>query len=145
MPLYNQLLPIPFLAFGYPMNTFLVFKAEAVLADTFSQQVYIPMGKQGGAKGLRIELDFNANPGNFEFDVMENSTPDFTGTGQRGYQQVVTSGQLTQAGLTTGKNGALTKISTDLNPFFGEFFCLYVKTAPTNANITVTARVTRAA
>jgi hypothetical protein len=144
-PLYNSKLPIPFLCMGYPSDYFLVFSADAVLTGQFSQQVSIPLSKVGGARGIRVELDFSADPGNFEIDVMESTRIDVAGTGQNNFQQVPTGGALTQANKTTGINGANTHCGTDQIPFAGLFACLFVKTQPSNGGITVTARIVRTA
>ncbi|MGA9670368.1 MAG: hypothetical protein WBQ94_14240 [Terracidiphilus sp.] len=140
MPAYNTAYPPPFLAYEFPLNTYLVFSKEAIVAGEFSQQVSIPLGLVAGQKGIRVELDFNQNPGAYEIDVMESDN-DLLGGSQ--YQQVPTGGALTT--VTTGANGPNTHQSTDLIPVAGQFVLLYVKTAPANGGTTVTARITRAA
>lgn len=140
MPQYNAQYPPPFLAIGAPLHTFLVFSAEALQQGEFSQQVSLPLGPVAGQKGIRVEVDFNANPGVYEIDVME---ADNDSAGSLEYQQVPSSGQLNT--VTAGPNGASTHVSTDLIPVAGQFVCLFVKTAPANANITCTARISRAA
>lgn len=139
MPLFNTKNPPPALCLGYPLNQEIVLVAEAVTIDTFSQQVSIPLGPTSGARGIRVEGDFNSNPGTFEFDIMESDDP--AGVA-RGYQQVPTGGVINT--VTTGKNGTSTHFGTDLIPFAGQFCCIYIKTVPTNATITVTVRITRA-
>jgi hypothetical protein len=137
MPVYNSQLPPPFLGRDFPLNNFLVFKAETLLTGEFSQQLQIPTGLS--AKGVRVELDFSANPGAYEIDVMEADT-DLNGPQE--YQQVPSGGQLNT--VTVGPNGANTHQSSDLIPVAGQFVCLYVRTAPANA-VTATARISRAA
>lgn len=140
MPPYNTQSPPPFLAIGAPLNTYLVFIAELVAAGEFSQQLGLPLAAVAGQKGIRVEIDFSANPGAFEIDVME---ADWDANGQLEYQQVPSAGQLNT--VTNGPNGANTHSSTDLIPIAGQFCCLFVKTAPANAGIKVTARISRAA
>lgn len=141
MPSYNTIQPTPFLGLGYPLNQIVIFNAEAVTADEFSQQFSIDMGAVGGQKGIRIEGDFNSNPGTFEFDVMERA---FDADGKkRNYQQVPFGGSITTT--TTGDAGPNTHFGVDLLPFAGPFGLIYVKTAPSNASITCTLRVTRTA
>lgn len=138
-PLYNAQYPPPFLAIGAPLHTFLVFNAEALVVNEFSQQVSLPMAAVAGQKGIRVEIDFSANPGVYEIDVME---ADNDPAGSLEYQQVPAGGQLNT--VTAGPNGASTHVSTDLIPVAGQFVCLFVRTAPANA-CTCTARITRAA
>lgn len=142
MPKYGSALQPPFLGTNYPLHQYAVFNAEAVTLGEYSQQVGLPLGPTTGAKGIRVEIDFSANPGNFEFDVMESDSDIL---GPLGYDQVPTGGGMTQANVTSGPNGANTRIATDLIPVAGQFVCLYVKTIPSNASITCTARITRAA
>lgn len=144
MPLYNTLSPPPALGTHYPLNQVTVFTKETVLTGQFSQQISIPLGMNIGSKGIRVEGDFNANPGTFEFDIMESDFDSgIAATGGQAYQQVPTSGSITT--VTTGVNGASTHFGTDLIPFAGQFCLIYIKTQPTNATITVTIRITRAA
>lgn len=140
MPPYNTQSPPPFLGRDFPLNTFLVFNAEAVQAGEYSQQIQIPTGLT--QKGLRLQIDHSANPGNCEYLVMEGDN-DLAGSSD--YDQVPAGGDLTQANLTSGPNGATTRLSTDLIPVAGQFVSIFVKTAPSNAGIKVTARFTRAA
>lgn len=138
-PAYNSQYPPPFLAYEFPLNTFLVFNAEALAINEFSQQVQLPIGPVSGQKGIRVEIDFSANPGVFEIDVME---ADNDLAGELEYQEVPSGGQINT--VTAGPNGASTHASTDLIPVAGQFVCLFVKTNPGNA-CTCTARITRAA
>lgn len=145
MPAYGTLQPPPFLGRHFPMAQQTVFVAEAVVASEYSQQVSIPLTDLGETRAVRVEIDFSANPGNVEIDVMESDVD--TGnkiTGGLGYQQV-SSGNLTQAALASGPNGASTRLAGDFTNWAGQFACLFVKVAPSNASITVTARITRAA
>ena len=140
MPQYNTALQPPFLSYEYPLNEYLVFNAEALTAGEFSQQVSIPIGPVAGQKGIRVEVDFNQNPGAFELDVMES---DYDLNGELNYQQVPAAGQINT--VTAGMNGANTHQSTDLIPVAGQFACIFVKTPPANAGTTATVRISRAA
>lgn len=142
MPSYNTNYPPPFLAYEYPLSSYLVFSKEALTVGEFSQQVSLPLGLVAGQKGIRVEVDFNSDPGNFELDVLE---ADNDTAGQFEYQQVPSGGAMTQANKTSGPNGVNTHISTDLIPVAGQFVLVYVKTAPSNASITATVRISRAA
>lgn len=141
MPRYGTQTPPPSLSPFYPTNQFAVFSAEAVTLAEYSERVNIAMGSVGGQKGIKVEIDFSADPGTVTIDVMESDS-DILGTG--GYQKVPTGGTMTQATLTTGPNGANTRLGSDLIPFAGQFGCLKITVAPTNV-VTVTARITRAA
>lgn len=143
MPSYGTQTPPPALFPFPPGNRFLVFNAESPLAGAYSQQVTLPTGPTAGSRGIRVEIDFSANPGNVEIYIME-SDADFE-NGSLGYNQVPVGGDLTQAGIISGPNGASTRLTTDLIPIAGQFCCLYVKTAPSNAGIKTTARISRAA
>jgi hypothetical protein len=140
MPSYNTRNPPPFLGYTFPDNNYLGFNAEALAAGEFSQQVQIPIGPVAGQKGIRVEVDFNQNPGAFELDVMES---DSDLNGSLNYQQVPSGGQINT--VTNGMNGANTHQSTDLIPVAGQFVCIFVKTPPANAGTTATVRITRAA
>jgi hypothetical protein len=140
MPPYNTQLPPPFLGRDFPLNTFLLFNAETVRAGEYSQQIQLPAGIS--ALGGRLEIDFSADPGAGEFLLMESS---FDPNGSAGYDQVPAGGDLVYGNITSGPNGANTRLSTDLQPISGSFVCVYCKTAPSNAGIKVTARITRAA
>lgn len=133
---YNTQVPPPAL-FPYPPgNKFRVFDGEAVVAGEYSQQVCIPAAPGGTAqRGLRVVFDFNAAPGTFEFLLME---ADSDVDGATEYAQVPSGGDVTAVNA-----GSATQATVDLLPFQGQFFCVYVKTAPTNSNITVIARVAR--
>ena len=135
MPPYGNFLNPPAI---YQGDSFLAFNAEALTTGEFSQQIALPPNQASGTKGVRIELDFSANPGAYEIDVMECDSDQ---NGKTEYQQIPTGGQLNT--VTTGPNGASTHQSTDLIPVAGQMLCLYVKTQPANA-VTCTARVTRA-
>lgn len=139
MPLYNTKNPPPFLGLGYPTNHERVFNLEALVSGQFSQQVSVPIGPAGGAKGIRVEGDFSADPGTFEIDIMEASTDD---NGAVNYQQVPTGGAITT--VVTGVNGASTHFGVDLQPFAGDFALLYIKTKPSNV-CTLKARIVRTA
>src|SRR5579871_2375720 len=141
MPAYGTQATPPALFFSYPNNQATVFSSEAVVAGEYSQQVQIPLNPTAGSRGVRVEVDFNSDPGNFEIDVMES---DADSLGSLGYDQVPAGGGMTQANKTAGPNGANTRVATDLVPISGQFLCLYVKTAPSNASIKATARITRA-
>jgi hypothetical protein len=141
MPPYNTQSPPPAL-FPFPPNhAFLVFNGDTLTAGEYSQQVALPPGPTAGARGVRVEVDFSADPGAIEIYVMESDN-DPAGSG--GYDQVPSGGDLVYANITSGPNGANTRLSTDLIPIAGQFTCLYVKTKPTNA-VTCTARISRAA
>jgi hypothetical protein len=148
MPAFGTLNPPPFLGLGYPLGQFYAFDEESVVTNEFSERVGVPLLPTGGARGIRIEGDFSANPGAFEFDIMESDVDisvlpgDIDVGGAPGYQQVPTAGSITT--VTTGVNGASTHFGTDLIPFAGQFCCIFVKTQPGNA-VTVTLRITRAA
>lgn len=142
MSVYGTQNPPPALFPFPPGNQFLVFNKEAVVTGEFSQQVALPTGPTAGQRGVRVEIDFNAAPGNCEFEVMES---DWDQNGSAGYALVSTTADLTQTGLVAGPNGAGTRLVVDLTPFSGQFACLFVKGAPANSNITVTARISRAA
>lgn len=143
MPVYNAQVPPIALGFDYPLLQAFVWKAEALVLNEVSQQVQIPRSRSGtGSPGIRVEIDFNQNPGNVTINVLE-SDDDLLGTG--GYDQVPAAGQLTQANLLAGPNGASTRLAVDLQPFSGQFFALQVAVPPSNGGTTATARVTRAA
>lgn len=139
MPAYNTRNPPPFLGYTYPDNNYLVFNAEALTTGEFSQQVNLPIGPVAGQKGIRVEVDFSANPGAFELDVMES---DYDLNGALNYQQVPSAGQINT--VVAGMNGASTHQSTDLIPVAGQFVCIFVKTQPANP-CTATVRISRAA
>ena len=141
-PLYDTQYPPPFLSYEAPLNTFLVFNGEALVTGKMSQQVSLPIGPVAGPKGIRVEVDFNQNPGVFELDVVE---VDDDTQGQQEYQLVPTAGQLVNGNLTSGPNGASTHISSDLIPVAGQMVAIYVKTQPANAGTTARVRITRAA
>lgn len=138
-PAYNTQSPPPALFPFGPGNRQLVFNAEALTTGEYSQQIVLPTGPVAGAREVRIEIDFSANPGVFEIDVMESDS-DFE-NGKAEYQQVPTGGQINT--VTAGPNGANTHQSTDLIQISGQFMCLYVRMQPANA-VTCTARITRA-
>jgi hypothetical protein len=142
MPAYGTLSSIPALHVFPPMHAYLVFSAEALTLNEYSQQVNLPPAPRGNAKGIRVVIDFNQNPGNVEIDVLE---ADNDSAGKPDYVNVPTGGALTQASLTTGPNGASTRLVTDLIPVAGQFIALFVKVAPSNANTTCSARISRAA
>lgn len=142
MPAYNSQVPPPALFPFYPQSQFRVFSAEALVINEYSQQVQLPPGPTAGAKGIRVVIDFNANPGNVEILVVE---ADNDAAGAADYVQVPSGGDLTQGQLTAGPNGANTRLTTDLIPVAGQFAALFVKLPPSNGNITATARFTRAA
>jgi hypothetical protein len=141
MPAYNTQNPPPALMGLPPLNQFTVWKAETLLVNEVSQQVSITRHPVLGAVGIRVEIDFSANPGNVTINVLES---DDDMLGAAGYDQVPAAGQLTQANLVAGPNGASTRLCVDLQPFSGQFAALQVAVAPTNA-VTATARITRAA
>jgi hypothetical protein len=138
MPVYNTLKNPPAL---YQGDSALVFNAEAVVAGEYSQQVALPVNQPSGTKGVRVVIDASAAPGAGEFYVME---ADNDGAGDLDYVQVPSGGDLTFANITAGPNGAGTRWTTDLIPVAGQNLLIYCKTAPSNAGIKVTARVTRA-
>jgi hypothetical protein len=141
MPPYNTQVPPPALfASGGPQSSFLVLNKEAVLASEYSQQVHLAPNPSSSTKGLRVVIDFSANPGNVEFYVCES---DNDSAGSADYIEVPSGGDLTQGSLITGPNGALTRLVADLNPFAGQFAALFTKTPPSNGGITCTARFTR--
>jgi hypothetical protein len=142
MPPYGTAPNLPALFPFPPGHTFLVFSAEAVIAAETSQQVALPPGPTAGAKGVRLVIDHNAAPGNCEYYLAES---DNDAAGVQDYNLVPIGGDLTQAGLVAGPNGAGTRLITDQIPVAGQFVAVYVKTAPSNANIKVTARISRAA
>ena len=142
MPAYGTQNTPPALFPFYPQSEYLVFNVEALVLSEYSQQVNLPPGPTAGQKGIRVVIDFNANPGNVEIDVLE---ADNDAAGTADYANVPNGGQLTQAVITNGPNGASTRLISDLLPIAGQFVCLFVKTKPSNANITCTARITRAA
>ena len=137
MPAYNTQSPPPFLGRDFPLNNYLVFSKDTLTTGEFSQQLQIPRGLATAA--LRIEIDFSANPGTFEIDIMEADTDT---SGALEYQQVPTGGSITT--VVAGPNGASTHQSVDLAAISGQFVCLYVKTATQNV-CTCTARISRAA
>lgn len=137
-PLYNALLNAPAL---YQGDSSLVFNAEAVVAGEFSQQVALPVNQASGTKGVRVVIDHSANPGNCEYQICE---ADNDGAGSSDYVQVPNGGDLTQGTITSGPNGLLTRLTSDLIPVAGQNLVLFVKTPPSNAGIKVTARITRA-
>lgn len=137
-PAYNFLTNAPALSQG---DAFLVFNNELVTAAEFSQQVALAVSQAAGTKGIRVVIDHSANPGNCEYQICES---DNDGAGSSDYVQVPSGGDLTQAGLTNGPNGASTRLTADLIPVAGQNVSIYVKTAPSNANIKVTARITKA-
>jgi hypothetical protein len=141
MPLYNTQSPPPAL-FPFPPNHFfLVFNADTLATSEYSQQVALPPGPTAGARGIRVQIDFSADPGAIEIYVMEGDN-DVAGAGD--YDQVPNGGDLVYGNITSGPNGANTRLSTDLIPIAGQFTCLFVKTKPTNA-VTCSARISRAA
>jgi hypothetical protein len=141
-PLYNAQYPPPFLAIGAPLNTYLVWNNEAVQAGEFSQQLGLPLGPVAGQKGIRVVIDASAAPGAGEFYVLE---ADNDVAGPQDYVQVPAAGDLTFANITNGPNGPGTRWTTDLIPVAGQAVALFCKTAPSNAGIKITARITRAA
>lgn len=140
MPPYNSQYPPPFLGRDFPLNTFLVFNAEALKVGEYSQQVQVPVGLS--AKGIRVQVDFSSDPGAGEILVLEG---DNDAAGSADYDQVPSAGDLVYANITSGPNGPNTRLATDLIPVAGQFVCLYVKAVPSNSGITATARITRAA
>lgn len=138
MPAYNTLNPPPALMLDYPNNRALVFKTEAVTSGEFSQQVSLPLAfpAAGGGKGIRVEGDFSAAPGTFEFDIMESDSDKENGSA--GYNQVPSSGA-----ITATVSGSATHFATGLIPFAGQFCCIFVKTQPSNP-VTVSLRISRA-
>jgi|SRR5580658_1604551 hypothetical protein len=141
-PAYGTLGNVPAIFPFPPGHTFLAFNAEAVLAGEYSQQVALPPGPTAGAKGIRVVIDASAAPGAGEFYVMEG---DNDPAGSADYVQVPSGGDLAFGNITAGPNGAGTRWTSDLIPVAGQFVCLYCKTAPSNAGIKITARITRAA
>lgn len=142
MPPYNTLYPPPAIYTDAPLNSFLVFKAEALAINEYSQQVSLPSGRVGLSKGVRVVIDFNQNPTNVEILVVE---ADNDAAGSADYTLVPTAGDLTQANLMQGPNGASTRLATDLIPIAGQSVALFVKTPPSAGGTTCTARITRAA
>lgn len=135
MPLYGTQQPAPALFTSYPMNTFPLFNAEALVSGTYSERVQLPPAPLGSADvRMRITIDFSAAPGAFEIWVMEDDTALL---GAAHYAQVPVNGVINA--LNTGST---TQATLDLTPFQGQFLCLYVKTQPANA-VTCTARATR--
>jgi len=141
MPSYNTQFPPPALFSFGPGNFALVFNSETVLAAEYSQQVNLPAGPTAGQRGIRVQIDHSAAPGNCEYYILE---ADNDAAGQLDYTEAPNGGDLTQANLVAGPNGAGTRLSTDLIPIAGQFVLIYVKTAPANA-VKVTARISRAA
>jgi hypothetical protein len=142
MSIYGTQSPPPALFPFPPGHAFLVFNAEAVVAGEYSQQVALPTGPTAGQRGIRVEIDFSADPGAGEFYVMEGDN-DSAGSGD--YDQVPAGGDLAYGNITAGPNGVNTRLSTDLIPIAGQFVLIYCKTKPSNAGIKVTARISRAA
>lgn len=143
MPKYNTQVPPPAIfPSGGPQCQATVFSAEALTLGEFSQQVHLAPNVNAGSKGIRVVIDFSANPGNVEILVVE-SDRDIPG-GTADYIIVPAAGDLTQASLASGPNGALTRLVTDLIPIAGQFVCLFVNVVPSNGGITCTARITRA-
>lgn len=142
MPAYGTQTPPLALFPFYPESQVFVHSAETVTAGESSQQLHLPPGPVAGQKGIRVEVDFSADPGNFEFYVQES---DDDSLGSASYQLVPSGGDITQATKTAGPNGANTRVATDLIPIAGQFCDLYWKTPPSNGSIKVTARITRAA
>lgn len=140
MPPYNTQVPPPALFPFPPGNRFLVFNAEALTTGEFSQQVTLPTGPTAGARGIRVEIDFSADPGAYELDIMESDS-DFE-NGADEYQTVPIAGIINT--VTTGPNGANTHQSSDLIPIAGQFCSIYVAAAPANP-VTATVRISRAA
>lgn len=141
MPVYGTN-ALPTALFPFPPGNFvLVLSAEKILAAEYSERVALPPGPTAGQRGIRIQIDFSADPGAAEIYVME---ADNDAAGVLDYDQVPGSGDLKYANITAGPNGINTRLSTDLIPIAGQFCCLYVKTAPTN-NVTCSARISRAA
>jgi hypothetical protein len=140
MPAYGTNNPPYSITFNPPLNQYVIHAAEAVVTGELSERFQMPLNPQGPARGLRIEIDFSAAPGNCEVQVME-SDDDLLGA--LGYNQVAAGGDQTQANLVAGPNGAGTRLIFELIPFAGQFSALFWKTAPAN-NVTVTARATRA-
>jgi|ERR1700722_5226707 len=141
MPAYNTQVPPPALFPFPPGHTFLVFNGDTLQVGEFSQQVTLPTGPTAGQRGIRVVIDFSADPGAGEIYVMEADN-DAAGSGD--YVQVPVGGDLAYAAVTKGPNGANTRLTADLIPIAGQFACLYVKTAPSNA-VKCTARISRAA
>ncbi len=143
MPAYGTQVPPPAIyPQGGPQSSFLVFAAEAVVINEYSQQVHLAPGPTSNTKGVRVVIDFNQNPGNCEFLVVE---ADNDKAGSSDYALVPSAGDLTQTNLMNGPNGVNTRLATDLIPIAGQFAAVFVKTPPSNGGTTVTARITRAA
>jgi|SRR5580700_1368256 hypothetical protein len=142
MSVYGTQSPPPALFPFPPGHAFLVFNAEAVVAGEYSQQVTLPTGPTGAERGIRVVIDASSAPGAGEFYVME---ADNDAAGSSDYVQVPSGGDLTFANVTSGPNGAGTRWTADLIPVAGQLVCLYCKTAPSNAGIKITARISRAA
>ena len=141
MPAYGTQTSVPALFPFPPENSFLVFNVDTLVTGEYSQQVSLPPGPTAGARGIRVQIDFSADPGACEFYVMEG---DNDAAGSADYDLVPSGGDLVYGNITTGPKGVNTRLSTDLIAIAGQFTCLFVKTKATNA-VTCTARITRAA
>jgi hypothetical protein len=124
-----------------PGDSFLVFNSELVTAGEYSERITLRPVIASGQKGVRVQIDFSADPGAGEFYIMEG---DNDAAGVKDYDQVPSGGDLAYSAITTGPNGINTRLSTDLIPVAGQMMCGYVKTAPSNAGIKVIMRFTRA-
>jgi hypothetical protein len=138
-PLYNTQVPPPALFSNYPQNTFPLFNGEVVLAGQFSQQVHIPPNPTGSAdRRARFVITFDADPGAFEFDIMESD--DDLGQGTNGYTEVPVSAVINA--LNPGSPGGVFIATVDLEVFQGQFCLLYCRTAPANNPLHTKAVVT---
>lgn len=134
-PLYNTQVPPPALFSNYPQNQFPVFNGDIVLVGQFSQQVSIPPNPTGSAdRRLRVVVTFDADPGAFEFDIMES---DYDLSGTNGYAEVPVASVINALNPTAP--GGVFIATVDLDVFQGQFACLYCRTAPANNPVHVTA------
>lgn len=130
MPKYNTLNPPPFLGALYPLSQFLLFNAEAITATEYSQQVHIGPGPSGSSVAVSLEGDFNATPGTFDLQIVTADT------------DVLAEYTILGSDITTTAAGSNTHFRVEIPQFVGQFLAVYVKTAPTNASITLTLRAT---
>lgn len=136
-PLYNAQVPPPALFPFYPGNKFKLFNAEALTADTYSQQIHI-VPKPTAPTTVSLVLDFSAAPGTFEIDIQEDDSD--TAASAAHYHQIPSGGV-----MNTLNSGSATQCTLELTNFVGQFLAAYVKTAPSNgssvlATLTVTVR-----
>lgn len=131
MPLYNAAQNVPAI---YPGDSISVFNAEAPAAGQVSQQVNLPLDPLGNPASLSVELLFSANPGAYEFDIVDADTdiPD-------AYVPIPAIGQMTvaQAGVVKFVD------RREMAPIKGKFAALRCVTPITNGGVTMVAKFSR--